>query len=449
MRNIRLYFSRIVFRGIIRGAAIALVHILPWILLVAASFAFAKFGQSELTLESRGLLGLMYLLGTCVFTTSKIRYILGGQEILLLKKIGFSGNELFVYCLSKVKIPFLMATTGYACIYGVEAELGWPGAITCLAMSALCFLWAAILSSIYITLFNSQKSTLLKDISIILALAAIFTKAYKETYVEGMLLFQTVEEMVRHLARMRVMDFISFSFFSSFASMAMITLGTALLFWIFFRQRFLKLSVYTVGKPRRRRRSRVRITVGSPLKSFMKRDLGVAFSSKIFMAIQVGAVALGIWASTMLRGSILVHLAIYLAIICWVLSLKIQDVLVVDSLFVGVYKTLPIKFKDFVLMKAALAALYSLPCPLALLAAEFGMGKITALSAIILLIGLMLWSELLFFYNSSIIMLYFPKVKNTTDMPLLLGDFMMLIPLFPVIMIVCGMRIGAKKWRAW
>jgi hypothetical protein len=395
-------------------------------------------------------MGLFYLLGACVFSTVKTREILAGPEIIFLKKVGFSGMELFAALLTRLKSPFFVMTAGYAAIYGLDAAITPRSAATCLSMSVLAFLAIVVTACVYTVIFNSINATFLKDVAVCGALVFLFARSFFRTASEGLNPFEKAWAMLKYFGNSQGLELAFSAFFRSLAFLGLITVALIAIFWAFFRERFKSAEMYSVHKAHRRRNVRYSVEVGNPVKSFLKRDLGVAFSSKLFLASQIGLAAVGAWFLNWYQGgSAFLFLIAYCALVCWIFAFKIQDVYAVDAQFANLYRTLPIRFGDFIFTKALLAASYSLPCPLGLSLMALAMGKITILDLLVIIAVLALWSELLFLYNSSIIFMFFPKVKDTTDLPLLLGDFLIFVPFVPLLAIFFGMRQGSKKWRAW
>jgi hypothetical protein len=51
--------------------------------------------------------------------------------------------------------------------------------------------------------------------------------------------------------------------------------------------------------------------------------------------------------------------------------------------------------------------------------------------------------------NSSIILFFFPNVKNATDLPLFIGNLTWIVPFAPFAVIFLGLKKGVRQWRDW
>jgi hypothetical protein len=196
-------------------------------------------------------------------------------------------------------------------------------------------------------------------------------------------------------------------------------------------------------------RANTRPITGNSLRSFLRRDLSYVFSNKEFIVLQILFLFVGFIILTKAEDITLSFNLIFFTFTCWLNSLYVQELFAIDSKFSMWYKMLPLKFSSFIFARLVCTLIYSFVVPLILLVVELyfnGLSlfdftvSIVAVSLIILIFGL---------FESCIILFFFPSAKKATDLQLLIGNIMLIVPLAPFVVIFLGLKKGNSRWREW
>jgi hypothetical protein len=146
---------------------------------------------------------------------------------------------------------------------------------------------------------------------------------------------------------------------SSIYLAALLTFLTAV-FLLLYKKDFFYIDS-NFGLQRKRKtpaKANAKCIVGNTLRSFLKRDLSYVFCNKMFIAMQILFLYIAFKVFTAVGAVGLGFNLITIGIICWLNSLFVQELFIIDSGFYMWYKKLPLKFSAFIFARAVCILIY-------------------------------------------------------------------------------------------
>jgi hypothetical protein len=427
----------------------ALIYIGLLVLSPYAGFSlfYLPYGEYRPLIQASLLLIFFCVALSTVY--SKLREVIFSDEVLLLKKLGFSADEFLVFCVFKMRLHFMIISAVYFVVFWSANTLSTLGVALCIFNSMCLFLVILFLSGLLLA--TSSKITAALKILVPLAMFCyVLGKAFSATDF-SLPLDEMMRELLLSIGATPIAAIFARLFCQSPICLAALLIFLSAVFLLYYKKDFF----YIDGRFGLRRKGKapvkanVRHIVGSPLRSFLKRDLTFVFSNKMFIAMQLLFLIIGFM---MLNAAEDVSLGLNLiifALICWMNSLFAQELFAVDSKFSMWYKKLPLKFSAFMFARIVSIMMYSIAVPLVLLMAQLCLKGMGLLDFAVLAVAASFMALVFGLFVSSIILFFFPNVKNTTDLPLIIGNFLMLIPLAPFAVIFLGLKKGNRRWREW
>jgi len=201
-------------------------------------------------------------------------------------------------------------------------------------------------------------------------------------------------------------------------------------------------------QPRKRLAWRgIRIIKGNAVTAFWCRDLSFTFKNKYFIALQLLLLIPWVFILYNIGHSGVTMDLVFSLVSVFLNTLFIHELfLKLDEGYANVYKSLPLKYSAFILIRISTAVLFSVAAPVISILVQLLLGNILLLEFLAVLLLAVIVSAMSALYYISVIISYYPKMKHRADTALFISIFIQFIlPVWPII-IIMGLRKGRKAW---
>jgi hypothetical protein len=133
------------------------------VLLYSSSYAglrliYAPYGEDRQLIQASLMFIFLWIALSAVY--SGLKEVVSGEEVLLLKKLGFSTDEFLVFCVFKMRVHFVVIVPLYFAIFCSANPISPLGMILCFFNSICLFLVILLLSGLSLAASNKIVAVL-------------------------------------------------------------------------------------------------------------------------------------------------------------------------------------------------------------------------------------------------------------------------------------------------